>query len=566
MAANQTNFEEDDQQEQSTAAGGIKDILAKYKKYIATGAMLVLLAVVIFFSNMVAKEDKTPQGGQTAQTGLGTEEFEVDANPQVSNLIGEYFDFYAKGDVDSIEQIAYPITDSEKSYIKMFSKYLEKYENIKCYTKDGAADGEYVVFVSHDMKFKDIETGAPGLSSFYVRKDEDGAVHIDNAYSQYNQTKKETKTDEKISTLLAESGQSKDMTKLLEEIQQGYDSALEKDQALKKMVTSTIRDSVTGFQTQDSSDGTSANQTQKRTAYAKTDVNMRKKRSTDSEVVKTLKAGAKVTIYGVSKNGWFKVKNAGDTGYVKKEYLVSSKGKTENAAENTSADNSVKKRTAYAKTQVNLRKKRSTDSEIIRTLKAGAKVTVYGASRDGWYQVKAGSDTGYVKKEYIVSDKSKVEKESQTDSAANTNKKTAYAKTQVNLRKERSTQSEILATIGAGTKVTVYGSASGGWYRVKADGKTGYIRTEYIVSDLSGVEQAQGSQQTSSSTSRYFHEGDTIRLSESVNVRQSIGESANLVGMAYQGDVVTVIMSYAEGWTRVSWNGKTGYIKTDLLK
>jgi uncharacterized protein YgiM (DUF1202 family) len=38
------------------------------------------------------------------------------------------------------------------------------------------------------------------------------------------------------------------------------------------------------------------------------------------------------------------------------------------------------------------------------------------------------------------------------------------------------------------------------------------------------------------------------------------------VGLAYQGDVVKVIQSYAEGWTKVEWNGQTGYIKTDLIK
>jgi hypothetical protein len=26
------------------------------------------------------------------------------------------------------------------------------------------------------------------------------------------------------------------------------------------------------------------------------------------------------------------------------------------------------------------------------------------------------------------------------------------------------------------------------------------------------------------------------------------------------------VMSYAEGWTKVTWKNKTGYIKTDLLK
>ena len=42
--------------------------------------------------------------------------------------------------------------------------------------------------------------------------------------------------------------------------------------------------------------------------------------------------------------------------------------------------------------------------------------------------------------------------------------------------------------------------------------------------------------------------------------------NSDKVGVAYPGEEVTVEMSYAEGWTKVKWDGKTGYIKTDLLQ
>ncbi len=79
---------------------------------------------------------------------------------------------------------------------------------------------------------------------------------------------------------------------------------------------------------------------------------------------------------------------------------------------------------------------------------------------------------------------------------------------------------------------------------------------------------ADRGQQSSNNNSApaYYNEGDRIRLSDSVNIRASMSESADRVGLAYQGDVVTVIMSYAEGWTKVNWNGQTGYIKTEYLR
>ena len=61
-------------------------------------------------------------------------------------------------------------------------------------------------------------------------------------------------------------------------------------------------------------------------------------------------------------------------------------------------------------------------------------------------------------------------------------------------------------------------------------------------------------------------EGTVIRLSESTNIRSDMSETSEKIGTVYSGEKVTVVMSYAEGWTKVTWNGKTGYIKTSLLQ
>ena len=60
-------------------------------------------------------------------------------------------------------------------------------------------------------------------------------------------------------------------------------------------------------------------------------------------------------------------------------------------------------------------------------------------------------------------------------------------------------------------------------------------------------------------------EGKVLTASSGYNVRKSMNESAELVGTTAEGDSIKVILSYAEGWTKVEWNGQTGYIRTDLL-
>ena len=49
-----------------------------------------------------------------------------------------YYKYYAEGNVDKMKAIATPISKLEQSYIKMFSERVEKYKNIKCYTKEGS--------------------------------------------------------------------------------------------------------------------------------------------------------------------------------------------------------------------------------------------------------------------------------------------------------------------------------------------------------------------------------------------------------------------------------------------
>ena len=56
-----------------------------------------------------------------------------------------------------------------------------------------------------------------------------------------------------------------------------------------------------------------------------------------------------------------------------------------------------------------------------------------------------------------------------------------------------------------------------------------------------------------------------LTANDGYNVRKSMDETSELVGTTAVGDSIKVILSYAEGWTKVEWNGTTGYIRTDLL-
>ncbi|SDB08610.1 SH3 domain-containing protein [Eubacterium oxidoreducens] len=129
-----------------------------------------------------------------------------------------------------------------------------------------------------------------------------------------------------------------------------------------------------------------------------------------------------------------------------------------------------------------------------------------------------------------------------------------YAKTEVNVRKKASIDSKSLGLLKQGKKVQLIEKMDNGWSKVKYKNKTGYIKSKYLTKKKPSAE------------STAFSKGDKIRLTMSVNIRKKASENSKRIGLAYSGEKVTVVKCLDSGWTKVKWNGKTGYIKTSVLK
>ena len=134
---------------------------------------------------------------------------------------------------------------------------------------------------------------------------------------------------------------------------------------------------------------------------------------------------------------------------------------------------------------------------------------------------------------------------------------TVYALDTVNIRSEANESGSVVGRATVGTSFTRTGTTADGWSQVEYNGTTAYIKSDYLTTDAS---------QTSGQSQNTAAAGESVRLSDTTNIRSSMSETADRVGVAYSGETVKVIESYAEGWSKVEWNGKTGYIKTDLLQ
>ena len=116
------------------------------------------------------------------------------------------------------------------------------------------------------------------------------------------------------------------------------------------------------------------------------------------------------------------------------------------------------------------------------------------------------------------------------------------------LRAEASTTSACLTLLPKGTSVVVEDDSIAGLYKVNHEGVTGYLSSEYVSFSISGSAKL----------------GNGKVTGNDVNVRSAASTSASRLGSLNKGDVVAVT-GIDNGWYKISFNGKTGYVRSDYM-
>ena len=209
-------------------------------------------------------------------------------------------------------------------------------------------------------------------------------------------------------------------------------------------------------------------------------LNMRKSGSASAAIVTELTKGTKVTVYSES-NGWAKIKANNKEGYVNTTYLSTTKPSSTPVVEPTVKE--IKYVNVSSGT-LNVRNKPTETASIIVKLAKGVEVTVLSES-NGWSNIEVYGGEGYVSSQYLSTTKpnSKDEKPEPTPPIEE-NTLIKFVKvndgSNLNMRSAASTSASIVAMLANNTAVTVY-SESDGWAKVSANGKTGYVSSQYLV-------------------------------------------------------------------------------------
>lgn len=235
--------------------------------------------------------------------------------------------------------------------------------------------------------------------------------------------------------------------------------------------------------------------------------NLRESADENSKILEQLSINQEVEV--LEKSGdWYKVKSKGITGYVRNDLLSVNEEKQEtsnttntNNTENNNVSNDNTNTNQEANTtetkenEIKLGKQKIAENTRLKIVplinatdlievKKDEEVNVTEILND-WLYVEAQNTKGWIRKEKIKTEETeKQEEQPKVEETAETEKviKTQYVSSEkVNLRKEASTSSEVVASLPVNTAVDVV-KEENGWSKVKVSGKEGYISTSLLSS------------------------------------------------------------------------------------
>lgn len=404
-----------------------KDWILDHKKI----AMPVFLVICVGLTVLIAVNanhkaaleqaaQEATESPDTSQEIMDTPVYELEENayPEVNDLIKKYYDAQCSGDMETISALNSYLNDIEKIRVEELSKYIEAYPVLNVYTKPGYAEGTYVAYVCTEVKFVDLDTTIPGMQTYYIGTKEDGSLFInDGTY------------DDDVYNYIKNITLQDDVVDLNNKIVVSYNDLLAENSEVSEFV-----------------------------AYLKEKIN---------EDVGVILAQADAP----------------------KEQMIEEALNEQEDAEAPKEGSASKDALVKTTAVVNVRVSDSQLSDSIGKAALGQELPLLEQKGNGWSKVLFEGREAYIKSEYLelvqgsVGGVSAVTEETQEEEVAEASdsdvKSVTVKKDKVRIREQANTDCEILATVSKGTKLEVTGK-SGQWYQVTYQGKTGYIREDFV--------------------------------------------------------------------------------------
>ncbi|MED0978309.1 SH3 domain-containing protein [Bacillus paramycoides] len=289
--------------------------------------------------------------------------------------------------------------------------------------------------------------------------------------------------------------------------------------------------------------------------------------STSSSVSGRVYEGQTLNVIG-QENGWVKIKHNGQVGYVSSQFVS---GASSNTGSTNSNNNEATVQPASGNYTVNVSSLRvrtgpSTSHPTVGSVKQGQVVQVVGEVQD-WFKINYAGQTAYLSKDYVTKGGSN-ENVTQGNNQGQNNNVTVQTggtyvvnATSLRVRTGPATYHSVIGGVLNGTTLNVIGS-EGSWFKVNYQGKTGYVSSEFMKFVKGGTATPEQPEQPKQPEQGAI--GDYYINASALNVRSGEGTNYRIIGALPQGQKVQVI-SENYGWSKINYNGQTGYIGTRFL-
>lgn len=407
----------------------LKKWLVKYSKIVLPVILVICVGLTIVIAiranrrkveqeeAVVASEEETEE----ARVEVADVPLEKDAIPEINELFNKFYTAMVDGDTDVMsELLSYP--DAEEILrAKETSKHLEAFSTMEVYTKPGPREKTYIAYVYVDLKFYDYEKPVPGMRTYYVCTNEDGDFYINNNGIE----------SDEVLQYIRELHLQEDVIDLNNKVAADYNNMVAEDGKLPDFLLA-LNDEI------------------------ETNVLAALAHSEESEAVEgeTAEAG-------------------------------------EETPEETAAEEPEEVVTRVKTIDVvNIRTSDSEKADKLGKAAVGDEFELLEEKGNGWSKVRYNDTDAYIKSEFLEpsetqtassAEQDEEEEEEPEQTADNTTATdTVTVQETVKIRKGASTSSDQIDTVYVGTKLDVIMKQADGWTKIKYNGQTAYVKSDYV--------------------------------------------------------------------------------------
>ncbi len=152
--------------------------------------------------------------------------------------------------------------------------------------------------------------------------------------------------------------------------------------------------------------------------------------------------------------------------------------------------------------------------------------------------------------------------------------KTVKATDVVNMRSSDSEIADKLGKAQIGDTFTVLEERANGWTKLTDGTQEFFIKSEYLetvseggAAEETGEAPAENTpQETPAEVNLSLGSSGYVTAKTTVNIRKSASETADKLGVVYQGEKLELVMNQADGWCKVKYKGQTAYVKSEFME